>query len=70
MDMTIPTKSSQYVVKKGDFEQDLQKEAENKVFIPVFGRFFGRDDKTRTCGIQFPKLARYQLRYIPTSFAS
>ena len=23
----------------------------------------GRGDRTRTCGIQFPKLARYQLRY-------
>ena len=23
----------------------------------------GRGDRARTCGIQFPKLARYQLRY-------
>ena len=25
---------------------------------------FGRDDKTRTCGIHVPNVARYHLRYI------
>ena len=51
--------------KNGDFEQNLQKEAENKGFMPVFGRIFGRSDRIRTCGIMVPNHARYQLRYTP-----
>ena len=32
-----------------------------------FFRQYGRSGETRTRGIQLPKLARYQLRYTPTS---
>ena len=38
---------------------------ENKNGIPErVHRFYGRDDRIRTCGIMVPNHARYQLRYI------
>lgn len=30
----------------------------------AFGQNFGRDDRVRTCGIDVPNVARYQLRHI------
>ena len=31
----------------------------------IFGQNFGRSDRVRTCGIDIPNVARYQLRHTP-----
>ena len=33
----------------------------------MFSRLFGRSDRIRTCGIDVPNVARYQLRHTPIS---
>ena len=33
-------------------------------FVSILWFLYGRDDRTRTCGIVLPKHARYQLRHI------
>ena len=46
-------------------------QAENQPKVgqkPHFRLIFGRDDRTRTCGILLPKQARYQLRHISLFF--
>ena len=50
-------------LKIADFVNIYRKTAENKSKWLVFGCFFGRSGGTRTRGLQYPKLARYQLRY-------
>ena len=59
---------------RGECELDFAQERKRQVFILATSKkrtdntcgypfFFGRSGGTRTRGLQYPKLARYQLRY-------
>ena len=43
----------------------VQKMTESGGKTSIFGQNFGRSDRVRTCGIDIPNVARYQLRHTP-----
>ena len=47
---------------KADYKQKISRKWGKK---PHFRLIFGRSDRIRTCGIDVPNVARYQLRHTP-----
>ncbi len=53
---------------KSEIVQNDEKMTVFEGFKPPKRSIFGRSDRTRTCGIEVPNFARYQLRHTPIVF--